>query len=320
MNAFAVDRTKLTGLAERPGADIKARLLLALTALYVERKTHTEDEKRQYAELAQRLLDVVDATTRAAVIAILRDHPNAPVEIVGTRAQTASPAAAAVAEPDESAIATIVPASPQATDAAEAAPAPVERGEAFFAATAAGRRELLTLIAQECEGQDTGDRPLPDCNRLDAAVLEGRIGELIREFERVLDLPRSLCERIVNDPLGEPIVVAAAAARIPIAVVQRILLLINPAVSHSVERVFDLTNLYYELDRRAADRLMSMWREAAPRSAPSAPVAQPVAAEAVRPLLPLRARFGALAERIQDRSVISRSDRESAGLRDLRSR
>ena len=144
-------------------------------------------------------------------------------------------------------------------------PAAADRGEAFFAATAAGRRELLALIAKDCAGQDApvGDQPPADFERLDAAVLEGRVGELIREFERTLDLPRSLCERIVNDPLGEPIVVAAAAARMPIAVLQRILLLINPAVSHSVERVFDLTNLYYELDRRAADRLMSLWREAA---------------------------------------------------------
>ena len=129
----------------------------------------------------------------------------------------------------------------------------------------------------------------PDCKRLDAAVLQGRIGELIREFERTLDLPRSLCERIVNDPLGEPMVVAAAAARIPIAVVQRILLLINPAVSHSVERVFDLTNLYYELDRRAADRLMSLWREAARRDEARRRrrPPPPVAAEAPRPPLPL---------------------------------
>jgi hypothetical protein len=330
VNAFAVDRTKLIGLAERPGADVKARLLLALTALYVERKSHTEDEKRQYAELAQRLLDVVDANTRAAVIAILRDHPNAPVEIVGVRAQTVSPTPAAADAPGERAI-TLVPPSPpapdiqmadtQAADAGKAAPAPAERGEAFFAATAAGRRELLTFIATECDGQITGDQPSADYKRLDAAVMEGRVGELIREFERVLDLPRSLCERIVNDPLGEPIVVAAAAARIPIAVVQRILLLINPAVSHSVERVFDLTNLYYELDRRAADRLVSLWREAAPRGeASSASVTQPVTVETERPPLPLRARFGALAERIQDRSVTSRSGRGSAALRDLRSR
>jgi hypothetical protein len=321
VNATAVDRTKLIGLADRPGADIKARLLLALTALYVERKTHTDEEKRQYAELAQRLLDVVDATTRSAVIAILQDHPGAPIEIIGRVAPMASPEPAAAAVPGVGHIATLVSAPRQAAETGEAQPAPAERGEAFFAATAAGRRELLALIAEECEGQDTpaGGQPPADCTRLDAAVLEGRIGELIREFERTLDLPRSLCERIANDPLGEPVVVAAAAAGIPIAVVQRILLLINPAVSHSVERVFDLTNLFYELDRRAADRLMSLWREAARRE-PSPPATPPVAAEAPRAPLPLRARFGALAERIQERSVTSRSDRESVGLRDLRSR
>jgi hypothetical protein len=320
VNASAVDRTKLIGLADRPGGDVKARLLLALTALYVERKTHTDEEKRQYAELAQRLLDMVDATTRSAVIAILRDHPSAPIEIVGSPVQTMSPGLGAPAAPGGGRIATLVPATRQAAEAGKAAPAPTERGEAFFAATAAGRRELLALIAKECEGQDTPEREHPpaDCKRLDAAALEGRIGELIREFERTLDLPRSLCERIINDPLGEPIVVAAAAARIPIAVVQRILLLINPAVSHSVERVFDLTNLYYELDRRAAERLMSVWRKAAPRSESAA--APPVAAKAERPPLPLRARFGALSERIQDRGLTSRSDRESAGLHDLRSR
>jgi hypothetical protein len=322
VNASAVDRTKLIGLADRPGGDVKARLLLALTALYVERKTHTDEEKRQYTELAQRMLDVVDPTTRSAVIAILRDHPSAPVEIVGAPVQTASPGPAAPAAPGSGRIATLVPTSRQEAEPDKPLPAPAERGEAFFAATAAGRRELLALFAKECEGQGTpaGDQPPADCRRLDAAVLEGRIGELIREFERTLDLPRSLCERIVNDPLGEPIVVASAAARIPIAVVQRILLLINPAVSHSVERVFDLTDLYYQLDRRAADRLTSLWREAARRGEPSPAAAPPITAEAERPPLPLRARFGALAERIQDRGTTSRSGRESAGLLDLRSR
>ena len=116
MNATAVDRTKLIGLADRPGGDVKARLLLALTALYVERKTHTDEEKRQYAELAQRLLDVVDATTRSAVIAILQDHPSAPVEIVGRVAQIASPVTAVAAVPGDGRIATLVSAPPQAAE------------------------------------------------------------------------------------------------------------------------------------------------------------------------------------------------------------
>ena len=36
----------LMGLADRPGEDMTARLLLALTALYVERPTHTGEEEQ----------------------------------------------------------------------------------------------------------------------------------------------------------------------------------------------------------------------------------------------------------------------------------
>ena len=91
--AAAINKKNLLGLADRPGNDIRARLLLALTALYVERATHTEEEKRQYAELAQRLIDVVDETTRAAVAGILRGHPTAPIEISGRLSQNAPPRA-----------------------------------------------------------------------------------------------------------------------------------------------------------------------------------------------------------------------------------
>ena len=104
------------------------------------------------------------------------------------------------------------------------------------------------------DAESVQDIARADYERLDAAALQGRIGEFIREFERLLDLPRGLCERIINDPTGEPIVVAAMAVHMPIAVLQRILLLVNPAVGHSVERVFDLTNLAYDLDRGAAIR------------------------------------------------------------------
>jgi hypothetical protein len=87
--APAINNENLLGLADRPGNDIRARLLLALTALYVERATHTEEEKRQYAELAQRLIDVVDETTRAAVAGILRGHPTAAIEIPKRLSQNA---------------------------------------------------------------------------------------------------------------------------------------------------------------------------------------------------------------------------------------
>ncbi len=327
VSAAAINKKNLVGLADRPGNDIKARLLLALTALYVERATHTEEEKRQYAELAQRLIDAVDETTREAVAGILRGHPTAPIELSGRLSPSASPASENPSVAASAPIPTAGAASaPGAAVASADARASAEWGEAFFVATATERRKLLELIAKSCEGRSPAamqDIARADYDRLDAAALQGRIGEFIREFERLLDLPRSLCERIVNDPSGEPIVVAAIAVHMPIAVLQRILLLVNPAIGHSVERVFDLTNLAYELDRGAAVRLMSLWRDEARRNEGALTTAArfpAAAAERERPALGLRARFGALSERIQERSVTSRSDRESAARRDLRSR
>ena len=327
VTAAAINNKNLVGLSDRPGNDVKARLLLALTALYVERATHTEEEKRQYAELAQRLIDAVDETTRAAVAGILRGHPTAPIELSGRLSETAPPVSANVPAAANTPVAAAGAASALgAAVPSDEAPVPTEWGEAFFAAAAAERRKLLELIAKRCEGQSPAAMPdilRADHERLDAAALQGRIGEFIREFERVLDLPRSLCERIVNDSSGEPIVVAAIAVQMPIAVLQRILLLVNPAVGHSVERVFDLTNLAYELDRGAAVRLTALWRDEARRNEAASPIAArfpTAAADRERPALGLRARFGALSERIQERGVTSRSDRESAARRDLRSR
>jgi hypothetical protein len=326
VTAAAINRKDLIGLADRPGNDVKARLLLALTALYVERATHTEEEKRQYAELAQRLIDVVDETTRATVAGILRNHSAAPGAISERLANNAAPAGATPPAPASTPDPTAGAASnPDPTVASQQALEPAEWGEAFFAASAAERRNLLALIAKRCEGQSLPAMPdiaRPDYERLDAAALQGRIGEFIREFERLLELPRSLSERILNDASGEPIVVAAIAVHIPIAVLQRVLLLVNPAVGHSVERVFDLTNLSYELDRSAAIRLLALWRDDARRIEAASPpeTASDLAAPREWPAAGLRARFGALSERVQEGSVTSRSDRESAGRRDLRSR
>ena len=184
---------KLLGLADRPGNDIRARLLLALTALYVERATHTEEEKLQYAELAQRLIDVVDETTRTAVAGILREHPTAAIEVSRRLSPNASPGANP-AVPESARIPAID--ITLATEAAASAhnpldPAdaldPAEWGEAFFAATAAARHRLLAVIARTCEGHSEApvqDIAPADYERLDAAVLQGRIGEFIREFER----------------------------------------------------------------------------------------------------------------------------------------
>ena len=66
-------------------------------------------------------------------------------------------------------------------------------------------------------------------------------------LERALGIGRELAERIAGDHSGEPIVVAAKALGMKAAVLQRILLFLNPAIGQSVERVYDLAQLFDEL-------------------------------------------------------------------------
>jgi hypothetical protein len=329
----------MMGLADRPGGDMTARLLLALTVLYTEKPVHSPEEQQQYVELALRLIDRVNVATRETVAGILRGHAAAPAEVL--RRLDVSPSRADV-EPDRTAaveIATAAPAGPVAmpaepaiaSAATQAVPDDAQLGDAFFAAPAAERRRLLSLLAPD-PGAVAEAVNLPatpgEAQRfyadLDTAALEGRIGEFIREFERRLALPKSLCERIVNDPSGELMAVAARAANMPIAVLQRVLLLVNPAVSHSVQRVYDLTDLYHGLDRGAAIRLLAMWRAQAKPNDTTAGLQ--AAAERKSAGLRdfssagLRSRFGALTARVQGQPVSPRSDPESAARRDLRSR
>jgi hypothetical protein len=333
--------TTLMGLADRPGPDITARLLLALTALYVERPTHTVEERRQYVELALRLIDKVDASARAQVANLLAGHAAAPAEIRerlgGAHAtaagqllhnETAAPGAGlqsgAVTHTDD----------PALSDRRQTSG--VDLGEAFFAGGAEERRRILSQFAASPDAASDGNVEPASSDleaserhvaRVDAAAMAGRIGEFVRHFAGLLSIPKSLCERILNDPSGEPMVIAAKAAALPVSVLQRILLLVNPAVSHSVQRVYDLTDLFHDIDRSAAIRLMSSWRaRAAAGDAAAAQGSEPgeAASLASREGAALRSRFGALAERVRGegttKTVSGRPDPGNAVRRDPRSR
>ncbi|HMA75116.1 MAG TPA: DUF2336 domain-containing protein [Xanthobacteraceae bacterium] len=339
---ISTNRDILTGRGDRPDTEVTSRLLLALTALYVQRPTHTVEEQQQYGELALRLIDKVDAPTRDAVAGILQRHPHAPAEIFehlrctqsslsgdlesdthsirdqqfagdqhlanGERAPTPAPFAAA-------------PAVPQATDTTP------EFAEAFFAASPAERRRMLSLIAPSGSHDvpatsEDGERTYGE---LDVAALHGRTGEFTCEFERMVNIPNSLCERILNDPSGEPMVIVAKASGVPIAILQRILLLVNPAVSHSVQRVYDLTELYHGLDRSVARDIVAAWRARAKRNDPT--VRRRLAAGDCKPgvlrdtsVASLRSRFGALADRLQGQAINARPGPGSVAPRGLRSR
>ena len=89
--------------------------------------------------------------------------------------------------------------------------------------------------------------------RLEQAALERNSAQFIGHLHRLLGLSREQTRRIVEDPSGEPIVVAAKALSMPTEILQRVLLFLNPAIGHSVSRVFDLSHLFAEITRRPPD-------------------------------------------------------------------
>ena len=73
------------GLAEvglRGSVDMRPTLIRVLTDLYVQKLKHTAEEERHYTELALRLLDGVNAQTRATISARLAPHLSPPLRVV----------------------------------------------------------------------------------------------------------------------------------------------------------------------------------------------------------------------------------------------
>ena len=72
----------LDELARQRGVDTRPTLVRVLTDLYVQKPAHTFDEETHYTELVLRLLDAVDAATRAVVAHKLAVYAAAPRAVV----------------------------------------------------------------------------------------------------------------------------------------------------------------------------------------------------------------------------------------------
>ena len=144
--------TGLLTLSRREGVDIRPTLLRVLTDLYVQASAHSADEERQFVELASRLIDEVDDTTRAAVRARLAIYPATPAEILeklGLRRghpDRAMPAAAAIPAAPAPAAPAKAPTEAQLRMASSLAMRPndaAEISDMFFAASASERAQIL---------------------------------------------------------------------------------------------------------------------------------------------------------------------------------
>ena len=290
----------LTRVPSRGGVDMRPTLLRVLTDLYVQKLAHTPDEERHYTELALRLLDAVDVTTRTAVAARLSRHLSPPVQVIrrlaadlpavaeplrghpllqrGAKSETPAPAkapAVAIAEAPISAPATAATSHAEEIDQAETphpaadlnapigADVAVTLNELFFAADASERRLIvlnLEIVAPLPSGRVelSGDPAVTQ--RLEKAALSGNREEFAQHLAQALQVPQAQARRIAGDELGEPILIAAKALAMPRDVVYRLLLFVNTAIGHSVERVHALATLYDEMTTQAAVHMVVIWQ------------------------------------------------------------
>jgi len=235
----------LFDLACRDGVDIRPTLLRVLTDLYVQKLTHSTDEETQYVELALRLIEGVDDETRAIVAGRLTGYRAAPIAVLNKLARAARESGAPVH------------AEPQMALGRELA-------DLFFAANAEERR--LILINLDAVPVRPGRKRVPASaeviGRLENEALRNKPTEFIRTLERALGIGHALAERIVTDPSGEPIVVAARALGMNASTLQRILLFLNPAIGQSVQRVYALARLFDEISLASAENMVAIWRQA----------------------------------------------------------
>jgi hypothetical protein len=261
----------LVDLACRDGVDVRPTLLRVVTDLYVQKPTHSTDETTRYVELALGLIESVDDATRAAVAASLAGYAAAPAAVLARLGRTA---AAEVTPGAEVANAT---ASTESDDLIEL----------FFTATSEDRR--LILFNLDAAAMSSVHLPSPAAAaviaKLETAALQRNSREFSRTLARALRIPLDLAERVARDPSGEPIVVAARSLGMKAAVLQRILLFLNPSVGQSVQRVYELADLFDALPREAAERMLAIWRGAGAVPAPGhEPVYQNSPARQARPL------------------------------------
>jgi Uncharacterised protein conserved in bacteria (DUF2336) len=278
----------LVDLGSGSQIDMRPTLLRVLTDLYLQRPAHTPEDERYYTELALRLIDATDLAARAALAERLASYPSAPRAVIERLARDKIEVATpildhsscltsadleSIAKEHDGAHAGLIAKRRSTVSLRVQAPGPQDRiapaeacelSELFYAAGAPERRLILISLdyAPIAPLQPSAFMQRADTWRLEAAALQHNTEAVVRELESTLGISRAQARRVISDESGEPIVVAAKAMDLPADVVQRVLLFMNPRIGQSVDRVYELADLYGEISVDAARRLIAIWREA----------------------------------------------------------
>jgi hypothetical protein len=262
----------LMTLSRREGVDIRPTLLRVLTDLYVQARSHTSDEERQFVELASRLIDQVDDTTRAVVRARLSIYPNTPMPIaykLGLRQP--DPDQLPLAPPIETTSPSLVPSSRVHCEAAHRIASQLtmqpddaaQINDMFLAAGPSERAQILHNLAEaplRPAARVYGARAELAVKALEMAAYAVDPENFARELSEVLILTFSVAERIVQDEGGEPMACAVKALGMPGPMFERVLMFLDPTRGASVNRVYRLSRLYDNLAERAALIMLAAWR------------------------------------------------------------
>ncbi|MCK1544150.1 DUF2336 domain-containing protein [Bradyrhizobium sp. 147] len=262
----------LMTLSRREGVDIRPTLLRVLTDLYVQTRVHSDDEQRQFVELATRLIDQVDEATRAAVKARLAVYPSTPVPILQKLGLVAAqegrrvPLAREIATPPPAPAPVRTPTEAEQRLASNMAMQPKDAAEIhdmFFGAGASERALILHNLAQtplKAAPRIPTVRAKRAIQILEMAAIAGDIENFTLELGDSLILPSRVAAQIVDDAGGEALAVAARALDMPSPVFQRILLFFKPEIGTSVNDVYRLSRLYDRLGERSALVMLAAWR------------------------------------------------------------
>lgn len=139
-----------------------------------------------------------------------------------------------------------------------------ELGARFLAADTAVR--LAILAAQPSEPKPS-EWPIVKSDaalrRLETAALRKRPDDFAREIEQALSVSHDVADHIVKDETGEALVVALKVLEFAPNVVLRILLFLSPHIGESVDRVFELAQLYERVELTAALAIVASWQRLA---------------------------------------------------------
>ncbi|MFK4508861.1 DUF2336 domain-containing protein [Bradyrhizobium daqingense] len=262
----------LMTLSRREGVDIRPTLLRVLTDLYVQTRVHSDDEQRQFIELATRLIDQVDDATRAAIKAKLAIYPQTPVPVLQKLGLVAAqegrrvPLAREIPSPAPAPAPHRAPTEAEQHMASNMAMQPKDAAEIhdmFFRAGASERALILHNLAQtplKAAPRIPSVRAKRAIQILEMAAIAGDVENFTFELGDSLILPSRVAAQIVDDAGGEALAVAARALDMPSPVFQRILLFFRPEIGTSVNDVYRLSRLYDRLSDRSALVMLAAWR------------------------------------------------------------